>query len=253
MGGTPFLALNIAALPPQIPLEISSEILRGGASMAKKAGIVIAGGHTIQDKEPKYGLVVIGFINPNKKLTKGGSKPGDILLLSKPIGIGLVTTAIKNEKCKPEYERNVIKWMKKFNKAAADLALKYHSTAATDITGFSLLGHAWEMASASHTGMRIDFDKIPFLEGAREYASQWIFPGGCYDNEAYFKPNVIFDEVIPDEDKYLLFDPETSGGLLMAVPRDNIDDMMKDAEVLNQPLWIIGEVTEGDKIHVVKD
>jgi len=251
MGGAPFLALNIAALPPQLPLEIGSEILRGGAHMAHKAGVVIAGGHTIQDKEPKYGLVVMGFINPKNMLTKGGAKPGDILLLSKPIGIGVITTAIKNEKCHKKHKIEAIKWMKIFNKKAAELSIENNANAATDITGFSLLGHAWEMASASNVGMNINFKNIPVLDGAKDYAEQWIFPGGCFDNESYFKKHIEFDESIPEAHRYLCYDPQTSGSLLIAVPKDNLTNILSMAKKYDQPLWVIGEVTKGDKIHII--
>ena len=145
MGGRPFMALNVAALPPDLPVEITGEILRGGAEKTREAGVVIAGGHTIQDKEPKYGLIVLGFVDPERMLTKGGARPGDVLLLSKPIGFGTTTTALKQGKADPTDVSEVVGWMKRLNKEASELALEFGLRGGTDITGFSLLGHGLEM------------------------------------------------------------------------------------------------------------
>jgi len=149
MGGKPFLALNIAALPPDLPTEVTSNILRGGADIAREAQVVIAGGHTVQDQEPKYGLVVVGFVNPQHMLTKKGLKVGDILVLTKPLGFGTTTTALKREQANPSDVAEAVKWMKKLNKVAAELAQEFDLRGGTDVTGFSLLGHACEMAEAS--------------------------------------------------------------------------------------------------------
>jgi selenide, water dikinase len=180
MGGEPFLALNIAALPPQLPPEVASEILSGGAEKAREAGVVIAGGHTVQDKEPKYGLVALGFVRTDQVLTKSGMQPGDMLYLSKPIGSGVITSAIKTDRITAEEASETIAWMKRLNQAAASLAIHHGVRAATDITGFSLLGHAWDMASASVAGLRFYFDVIPFFPGAVALASEWCFPGGWF-------------------------------------------------------------------------
>ncbi len=163
----PFLALNIAALPPDLPTEVISNILRGGADIARQAGVVIAGGHTVQDKEPKYGLVVLGFVDPQHMLTKKGLQPGDILVLTKPLGFGTTTTALKREQAKPADVAEAVKWMKKLNKGAAELAQEFDLHSGTDVTGFSLLGHAYEMAEASGVGIRFSYSKIPFISGAR--------------------------------------------------------------------------------------
>ena len=153
MGGQPFLALNIAALIPDLPAEINGEILRGGAEKAREAGVVIAGGHTVQDKEPKYGLVVLGFVDPKKMLTKGGARPGDALVLTKPLGFGVTTTALKEQKATPTDVAEVVRWMKRLNKNASALAVEFSLRSATDVTGFSLLGHGSEMAVASGVGI----------------------------------------------------------------------------------------------------
>jgi selenide,water dikinase len=216
MGGKPFLALNIAALPPDLPYEISGEILRGGAEKAREAGVVMAGGHTIQDKEPKYGLVVLGFVHPERMLTKARARPGDILVLSKPLGFGVITTALKRGDVDPDDAAQVIGWMRRLNKTASELALEFDLKGGTDITGFSLLGHGLEMADASKVGFRFFYDKMPFTRGAKKYAEQWIFPGGTMDNRLYYGEHVRFDRSIDEASQMLLFDAQTSGGLLLA-------------------------------------
>jgi len=251
MGGEPFLALNIAAFPPQLPAEIGSEILRGGAEKAQEAGVVIAGGHTIQDKEPKYGLVVLGFVQINRILTKSGMKPGDVLFLSKPIGNGVVTSAVKADKISEEDVSETIDWMKRLNRDAAMLARKYGAKAATDITGFSLLGHAWEMASASGTGIRFSDDSIPLYPRAADLSAEWCFPGGGFDNAEFFGPHVKFDPRISQERELLLFDPQTSGGLLFAISPHHVSSCMKEAAEKKIPLWQIGEVTSSGIIEVI--
>ena len=148
MGGKPFMALNIAALPPDLPPEISGEILRGGAEKAHEAGVVVAGGHTVQDKEPKYGLIALGFLNPVEMITKHGARVGDKLVLSKPLGFGTTTTALKNGKVDPEDLVEVVDWMKRLNKSAAELAKEFGLRGGTDVSGFSLLGHGYEIAEA---------------------------------------------------------------------------------------------------------
>ena len=250
MGARPFLALNVTALPPKLSPAISSEILRGGAEKSREAGVVIAGGHTITDEEPKYGLVVLGFADIDKMMTKGGAKVGDALVLSKPIGFGTATTAIKQQMATPEQISEVVGWMTRLNKTASEIALEFGIRGATDITGFSLLGHAYEMAETSGVGFRFDFAKIPMLSFARGFAEEWIFPGGSSDNRLYFGKYVSFDEHIDEENQMLLFDAQTSGGLLFSVPAEKLDAFLARGEELDQPLWHIGEVVEGEGIKV---
>lgn len=251
MGGQPFLALNIAALPPDLPAELVSEIMRGGAETARLAGVVIAGGHTIQDKEPKYGLVVLGFVEPARLLTKGGAQAGDTLVLSKPLGFGVTTTALKQDKADLGDVAEVVGWMKQLNKVAAALALEFGLHGGTDVTGFSLLGHGLEVAQASGVHLRFAYDKIPFTRGARRYAEEWTFPGGASDNRLYFGPHVRFAPGIDEASQMLLFDPQTSGGLLLAVPPSKLDGLLKRAAEVGQALWVIGEVVEGMGIEVL--
>lgn len=250
MGGIPFLALNIAALPPDLPPEISSEILRGGAEKTKEAGVVIAGGHTIQDKEPKYGLVALGLVDKDKMLTKAGLRPGDMLALTKPLGFGCITTALKQQKADQNDVHEVVNWMKRLNRTAGLLAVEVGLSAATDITGFSLLGHAMEMADSSGVALYLDYMKIPFVSGARKYAEMWTFPGGASDNRLYFGPRVEFAPSLDEASQMLLFDPQTSGGLLLGVPKEKLAAFQARAKELEQPVWIIGEVREGKNIRV---
>ena len=251
MGGTPFLALNIAAFPPDLPVEITGQIILGGAEKAKEAGVVIAGGHTIQDKEPKYGLIAVGFADPARIFTKRSAKPGDLLVLSKPLGFGTTTTAIKQGKAAQGDIDEVVSWMLTLNRDAARLGLEHNVAGATDVTGFSLLGHAWEMASASGVGFIIEWEKIPFTSGAKKYASEFIFPGGASENMLYFKSHVEFQRELGDEQRLLLFDPQTSEGLLMAVNPGELNSILLHAGKINQPLWVIGEVVEGDTIEII--
>ncbi len=251
MGASPFLALNVAALPPNLPVEIGAEILRGGAEKTREAGVVLAGGHTIQDKEPKYGLIVLGFVDPRRMLTKGGAHPGEALVLSKPIGFGTITTALKNGVADPADVAEAVEWMKRLNRTASELASDIGSRGCTDITGFSLLGHAYEMASTSRVGFRFIYDKIPILNSARRYAEEWEFPGGSYDNRAFYSDNIEFDQKIDEASQMLLFDAQTSGGLLLSIPAENVDSMLEKAAQLGQDLWVIGEVVEGEGIEVV--
>lgn len=250
MGGVPFLALNIAALPPNLDAEVTSEIIRGGAEKAKEAGVVIAGGHTVQDKEPKYGLVVVGFVDPHHSLTKGGFKAGDHLVLTKPLGFGVTTTALKRELAAPADVAEVVGWMTRLNRDASRLALEFGLRGATDVTGYSLLGHGLEVARASHAGLRLEFGRIPFLSGARRYGEQWTFPGGASDNQAYFGNDVRFAPGLDEVSRMLLFDPQTSGGLLLGVPAGTLPAFLTRAAEMGQPAWEIGEVIEGTGIKV---
>jgi len=251
MGGQPFLALNVAALLPELPPEINGEILRGGAEKAREAGVVMAGGHTVQDSEPKYGLVVLGFVNPKKMLTKGRLHAGDVLVLTKPLGFGVTTTALKQQKASPEDVAEVVLWMKRLNKDAGSLAVEFGLHAGTDVSGFSLLGHACEMAQASGVGVQFTLKDVPFVSCAQKYAEMGTFPGGLFDNCLYFGPRVRFAPDISEETRNLLFDPQTSGGLLLAVPRRKLAGFLKRAEEIKQPAWVIGKAVEGTGIEVV--
>lgn len=250
MGAEPFLALNIAAVPPNIPADIVSDILRGGADKVREAGAVIAGGHTIQDMEPKYGLVALGLSETVRVMTKAGARPGDVLVLTKPLGFGVTTTALKAERADPGDADQAAQWMVQLNATASRLAVEAGVRAATDVTGFSLLGHGVEMAAASHVALRIDLPAVPFLPCARRYAEGGFFPGGTADNRLYFGPQVSFAPGIDEYSQFLLFDAQTSGGLLLAVPPKALESLLRAASQSKQPAWPIGEVEEGSGIRV---
>jgi len=250
MGGQPFLALNIAALPDNLPADISSEILRGGAEKAREAGVVIAGGHTVKDKEPKYGLVAIGFVDPRKVISKSGLKVGDVLVLTKPLGGGVTTTALKQEKADAVHVAEAIEWMSRLNKTASQLAVEFGVRGGTDVTGFGLLGHGLEMAEASGVKLHIEYSKLPFLSGARAYAVKGIFPGGAFDNKSHFGDSTHFSDEIDEPAQMLLFDPQTSGGLFFGLPADKLAEFEKRAQEMNQRVWVIGDVRTGKGAEV---
>ena len=250
MGGEPFLALSIAAFPPQLPAAFLSEIIRGGAEMAKQADVIIAGGHTIQDKEPKFGLAALGWVDPKRILTKKGLLPGDRLVLTKPLGFGVTTTALKQGIANEKDTAEVISWMKRLNRDASKLARKYNAHSCTDITGFSLMGHGMEMADASMVAIRLRYKDLPFINCAMKYAREWTFPGGASDNKNIYGENVAIIAGLEEYEKMLLFDPQTSGGLLIGLGAEDAAGYMDDAGQQNQPAWIIGEVIEGKGIEI---
>ena len=251
MGGKPFLALNIAALPPDLPPEIGAEIFRGGAEKAREAGVVIAGGHTVQDKEPKYGLVALGFVDPAKMLTKAGAKVGDALVLTKPLGFGTTTTALKQQKADPADVSEVVGWMTRLNDKASQLALEFGVKAATDITGFSLVGHGSEMAKTGGVGFKIEYKKLPLVSCAQKYAQIGAFPGGAFDNKHYYSRDVMLESKLDEASEMLLYDPQTSGGLLLSVPPSHLSSLIEKAAQIGQPAWVIGEVISGSGIRIV--
>lgn len=250
MGGEVILALNICGFPQKMAPAVISEILRGGAEKVAEAGAVLAGGHTITDNEPKYGLSVLGTVHPERILTKAGARPGDWLVLTKPLGVGIITTALKGDAAESEHVAAAVASMKKLNRLAAQLAQEIGVHAATDITGFSLLGHGYEMAEKSGVALEIFSARLPFLAGAQHYAEQWLFPGGACNNQKYYKAVVKFAAEISEEIQMLLFTPETSGGLLLAVPPDKIDALQKRFMDQNHPCWIIGKVVAGHGVQV---
>ena len=250
MGGQVVLALSIAAFPPKLPAAVISEILRGAAEKVAEAGGVIAGGHTIDDDEPKFGLAVMGTVHPSRVGKKGGARPGDRLLLTKPLGVGIITTAAKGDQADPAHLDGAILSMVQLNRKAAELAQQVTFHAMTDITGFALLGHGYEMASHSGVRFRFELDRLPFLDGAKDYAGQWLFPGGTCNNERTFEDNVTFRGV-PDEIQQLLYTPETSGGLLIALPPAEAERLEALYGEAGQPVWRVGEVVEGEGVEVV--
>lgn len=249
MGGQPLFALNIAAFPDNLPLDILSSIFAGGADKAREAGIVIAGGHTVTDDEPKYGLVVTGRIHPDRILTKAGAQPGDELFVTKRFGTGVVTTAIKQQHASTADAEAAIASMLHLNRQAASLALEIGVHACTDITGFGLLGHATEVAIKSRVAIDIRAANVPLLPGAQQYAADGRFPGGAQRNRDHYEPEpdcgVTMVDDLPTDLVRLLYSPETSGGLLLSVPAENVDALRASFDDVGHGLWQIGSVREG--------
>jgi len=252
MGGELTLAMNIACLSECLPPKIVGEILRGGASKVVEAGGVVVGGHSVDDKEPKYGLAAIGFVHPERVWTKAGAKPGDVLVLTKPLGVGIITTAFKADQTEAAHFDAAVESMLKLNKTAAGLFKEHPPHACTDVTGFALLGHASEMAEKGGVRFRFHADDMPFIEGAREYADMWLFPAGTSRNRGFFGKHVECDKGIDEEILQLLFTPETSGGLLAAVAADSVSTLQEKFEAAGEPLSIVGETLVGGGVELVR-
>lgn len=243
MGGTPKTALNIVAFPKDMDVEILGEILRGGADKVMEAGAVLAGGHTIQDDTPKYGLSVTGFVDPKRFWKNFGAQAGDKLILTKALGAGIVNTAIKADLASDVARDAVLASMKRLNRDACEVFRKFEIHACTDVTGFGLGGHATEMAVASDKTIVIDVESLPILPGVEEYASMGLIPGGAYRNREFAgKYGVKSDVVLWRED--LVFDPQTSGGLLAAVREEDVQEIMERLDVVGLQAGVIGEVVE---------
>ncbi len=243
MGGKVLFAINLVAWPDNIDRDILREVLRGGAEKVAEAGGVIAGGHSVNDKEPKYGLAVTGVIDPAQVKAKGGAQPGDVLLLTKPLGTGVITTALKQGITKDADVETAVFSMKQLNKTAAEAALSALANGMTDITGFGLLGHAQEMADQANVDFHLEAENLPWLPGAYEYGKAGAFPGGMGRNMEYFRPHVTFADNIDLLTQDLLWTPETSGGLLVAVPAATVETYKMHCETA----VIIGKVTTGSK------
>jgi selenide, water dikinase len=248
MGGEVILALNVAAFPEDMDPATIARILQGGADKVGEAGAVVAGGHTVLDDEPKFGLCAIGLVHPDGLLTKAGVQPGDILYLTKPLGTGIVTTAAMRDEASAEHLSAAIESMTRLNRHASHIALDAGAHALTDITGYSLLGHGYEMAAASGVSLRIEASSVPVLPGALEYAERGILTGGAGRNREYLADKVRMAEGIPEPLSHVLFDPQTSGGLLIAVPPERVSDI--EARRTEHPLWRIGDAAEGHGIEV---
>ena len=252
MGGEPLFALNLAGFPDDLDLEILSRIFQGGADKVIEAGAVIAGGHTVTDEEPKYGLAVTGQVHPDRIFTKAGAQPGDVLALTKPIGTGVITTAHKRDCVDPGHLEKAIASMCRLNGGASRLLQQLTVHACTDVTGYGLLGHAMEMARHGNVRFEINAQAVPLLSGALDYAQDDVTPGGLDRNRQHLEEEgllTVADEV-PPALAALLFDPQTSGGLLAAVPPQQQPQLEQEFRADNQPLWIVGKVHEGTGIAV---
>lgn len=249
MGGRPIYALNIVSFPKQgLPLEILEKILRGGADKLAEAGIPIVGGHSIDDPEPKYGLSVTGLVHPDKIIMNVGAKPGDRLYLTKPLGIGIITTGIKRDLVGKETIKKAVEVMATLNAGAGAAMTEVGVSAATDITGFGLLGHLREMTCGSGVRARLCLSAIPIINEAWELARQGVVPGGAYDNRAYLHEAVQWAEGIDEAEQLVLCDPQTSGGMLISIPAERGEQLERALRDTNVPVAAcIGEILGEDE------
>ena len=257
MGGKVLLAVNIVGFPQDLPLDILREIIRGGADKMAEAGGIVAGGHTLLDTELKYGLCVIGTVHPQQTITNAGARAGDVLILTKPLGAGLITTALKAGLAEDAHVEAVTASMLELNKHASEAMVEVGVNACTDITGFGLLGHASNMAEQSGVRLALELEEVPFLDGALEYTAGFM-PAGGWRNREYLmgdletltSPKVSIAPGLPLAKIDVLFNPETSGGLLISVPSERVSRLEELFQQRGQSYWIIGRVLEGRGIEV---
>lgn len=244
MGGVPFLALNIVCYPQCEDMETLGRILAGGLSKVQEAGALLVGGHTVDDNEPKYGLSVCGTVHPDRIIGNSGAQPGDLLFLTKPLGNGVIATAIKAEMASAEAYHEAGRWMSMLNREAAEAMQEVGVNAATDITGFGLIGHLYEMAWGSDAAVELFAGQVEFMTGTREYASMGLIPGGAYTNREYLGNKVEFQGEINPDIRDLLFSPETAGGLLIAVNQNKAPDLQEAMKKRGCNCFPVGRVIE---------
>jgi selenide,water dikinase len=247
MGARPLFALNLVGFPQELPLSILSKILAGGQAKADEAGIPILGGHSVRDPEPKYGMAVTGVVHPKKVLTNAGAKPGDVLILTKPIGSGIATTAIKRGLASKALMKRVVGVMSQLNRAAGETFAsgKFKVNALTDVTGFGLLGHLLEMMTGAKARAVISLERIPLIQDVPALASQGVVPGGTKSNLAHVRKRVRFPEGLPEHIQWVLADAQTNGGLLAAVPVKDVRKAYVALERAGVDAAVIGEVVRG--------
>ncbi|OQX74986.1 MAG: selenide, water dikinase SelD [Bacteroidetes bacterium 4484_249] len=251
MGGQVLTALNLVLFPANIPMSVLKDILRGGHDKVAEAGGVIVGGHTIADDIPKYGLAVTGWVHPDKVITNAGAKPGDVLILTKPIGTGAIISAQKINLAEKETYDQAIETMKLLNKRASEIMSKYSVKCATDITGFGLLGHALKMATGSDVSIRINADSVPAIDKVLDLIDLGCIPGAAFRNLEYVENDCSFDKSVDYNHKMLLLDAQTSGGLFISSPRQHADNILKELKDSDYPeSAIIGEVTDKTEKYV---
>ena len=245
MGGRPLTALNIVGFPADLPKKLLGEILSGGSHKAQEAGVLIVGGHTVDDEEPKYGLSVTGVVRPGSQVTNAGATPGDVLVLTKPLGTGVITTAGKQGVAPEDVLEAAVEVMSGLNRAASEAMTEVGVHACVDVTGFGLLGHLRGMTSASGVGAEIEFGSLPFIAGAEELARDGVAPGGTHRNLSSVEPDVSWADSIDDVQKILLADAQTSGGLLIAVAPEKLNDLL-DTLAANGVATraVVGRITE---------
>ena len=230
MGGRPLLALNVVGFPVDLPKEILGQVLQGGAAKDEEAGVLIIGGHTVDDAEPKYGMAVTGTVEPGKQITNAGATPGDALVLTKPIGTGIITTAGKREQASSDVLEGAIDVMSVLNKAASEAMVTVGVNACVDVTGFGLIGHLLGMLNASNVSAELSFKSVPLLDGAESLAADGVVPGGTQRNRNAAEESVEWSTELQEHEKLLLCDAQTSGGLLMAVPEVRKDELLSQLQ-----------------------
>ncbi len=253
MGGKPITAMNLVGFPRlTLDLSILTEILRGGLEKIHEAGAVLLGGHTVDDPELKYGLSVTGTVHPQKIRTNSGAQAGDVLVLTKPLGTGIISTAGKADLADPGILQKAVHSMLRLNNTAAEVMDGFPVHACTDITGFGLIGHASEVAKGSGVSMRLFYSRIPLFDGTKEYAAQGLVPGGGYCNQGFWEGQTSISSNIPEAERILLFDPQTSGGLLIALPESEGEALLKKLQEKGiREASLIGEVIPGEKRLIV--
>ncbi len=251
MGGTPKLAMNLLCFPQgKLPQQDVAEILRGGAEKVREAGALLCGGHTIEDPEPKYGLCVTGFAHPERILKNSAAQVGDLLVLTKPLGSGILSTAAKAELISQPQIKAMVDTMTQLNAAAASVMMKYPVHAATDVTGFGLVGHAAEMARGSGVSIQLFSREVPLMDGALAMAREGIVPGGARRNQAYLEPSTSIAKTVPDALADVLFDPQTSGGLLISLPASCAQALLEELLPHCPHARIVGEVQTLNQHHI---
>ncbi len=246
MGGKPLMALNVVGFPADLANEMLADVLKGGYAKAAEAGCLIVGGHTIDDPEPKYGMAVIGIVEPGKQVTNAGAKAGDVLVLTKPLGTGIITTAGKQGKVSAEVMQGALDTMGTLNKAAAEAMMAVGVNACTDVTGYGLMGHLRGMVRASEVGATIKASAVPVLEGAWELLDQDIAPGGTHRNLDSVSASVKWHPELTQRQQIMLCDAQTSGGLLISVPQAKLPDLLSKLEAAGtQVAAVVGEITQG--------
>ena len=255
MGGKPALTMNLLCVPNCLPKDVIREILKGGHDKAVEAGCVIAGGHTIEDNEPKYGMCVTGFVHPDRILRNAGAKPGDVLILTKPVGSGIIVTAQKGGLADIEDYESALAYMSRLNKYAGEVVMDHAHIihACTDVTGFGLLGHSYEMADGSGVTIVLERERIPLMDGARDLAEMGMIPGGAYRNRDYVEPFVDFGGFDMDAVVDIMCDPQTSGCLLVAVTAEEAEGLLKKLQAVEPRSAIVGYAqSKGDKAIIIR-
>jgi selenide, water dikinase len=253
MGGQPICALNIACFPiGEMDISVLNRVFAGGLEKMREAGVVLAGGHSLDNKELIYGLAVTGTIHPDKILTKKGALPGDRLILTKKLGTGIVNTAVKGDMATPAAVHKVVESMSALNKIAAQLLATYDVHACTDITGFGLVGHLWEMIENQSVSAIINSDAIPYFSEIEEYCNLGMLPGGLHRNRTFYQPHIKMDQQIPQHLTDVVFDPQTSGGLLISLPTDQAEILL--AQLIDAGIdaaAIVGKIIESDSNKII--